>query len=142
MGADYDMGSNSRGKQANYVSQQSDIKAKAKAAYQAAEKETTIGGVVFDQGPLTKGITACDLGGRASTASNTEAKKNTSAVMSTHFWLRANVATGTTRDTLKPKPTSWQIAVSTSSRRNRSGSNRRSITWRKSPPLLDLQDVP
>lgn len=86
MGADYDMGSNSRkaggkGEANSYQSQQSDIKAKAKAAYQQAEKETTIGSVVFDQGPLTKGITACDLGGRATTASNTEAKKNMSAVM-------------------------------------------------------------
>lgn len=86
MGADYDMGSNSRkaggaGEANSYQSQQSDIKAKAKAAYQQAEKETTIGAVVFDQGPLTKGITACDLGGRATTASNTEAKKNMSKVM-------------------------------------------------------------
>lgn len=86
MGADYDMGSNSResggkGKAAGYTSQQSDIKAKAKAAYQSAEKETTIGAVVFDAGPLTQGITACDLGGRSTTASNTDAKKNMSAVM-------------------------------------------------------------
>ena len=86
MGADYDMGSNSResggaGKAAGYKSQQSDIKAKAKAAYQQAEKETAIGAVVFDGGPLTKGITACDLGGRATTASNTDAKKNMSKVM-------------------------------------------------------------
>ena len=50
------------GEASSYKSQQSDIKAKAKAAYQQAEKETTIGSVVFDQGPLTKGITACDLG--------------------------------------------------------------------------------
>ena len=96
------------GEASSYKSQQSDIKAKAKAAYQQAEKETTIGSVVFDQGPLTKGITACDLGvpshrvslilthtrarahthslaghagGRATTASNTEAKKNMSKVM-------------------------------------------------------------
>jgi hypothetical protein len=86
MGADYDMGSNSRqaggkGEANSYKSQQSDIKAKAKAAYQQAEKDTTIGAVVFDQGPLTKGITACDLGGRATTASNTDAKKNMSKVM-------------------------------------------------------------
>jgi hypothetical protein len=86
MGADYDMGSNSResggaGKSRGYKSQQSDIKAKAKAAYSTKEKETTIGAVVFDAGPLSKGMTACDLGGRAMTAAPTEAMKNTSKIM-------------------------------------------------------------
>ena len=53
----------------------------AKAAYQEKEKGTTIGAVVFDTGPLSKEMTPCDISGRPTVASNSEAKKNTSEVM-------------------------------------------------------------
>lgn len=58
-GANYDLGSNSKG----YSSSVTNIKTSAAAAYKTAEKETTIGAVQYSKGPLG-GATPCDLSGR------------------------------------------------------------------------------
>jgi len=84
MGADYDLGSNSRGTdgvQKGYDSQAKAQQEAAKAAYKQKEKGTTIGAVVFDAGPLSKEMTPCDISGRPTVASNTEAMKNTAGCM-------------------------------------------------------------
>lgn len=48
----------------------------SKKFFESKEKEGTIGKVIYDKGPLSKGMTPCDLGGRDFVASHTEAKKN------------------------------------------------------------------
>ena len=45
--------------------------------FRKKEQETQIKNIVYDNGPLAKGITHCDLGGRSTVAPASEAKKNT-----------------------------------------------------------------
>ena len=45
--------------------------------FKKKEQESQIKNIVYDKGPLAKGITACDLGGRSTVAPASEAKRNT-----------------------------------------------------------------
>lgn len=49
----------------------------SKEFFSQKEKETTLAGIVYDKGPLSKELTSCDLGGRAMTVGASVAKKNT-----------------------------------------------------------------
>ena len=46
----------------------------SKAFFEQKDKETEVKGVVFDKGPLKKGFTQCDLGGRQMVAGAAEAQ--------------------------------------------------------------------
>lgn len=72
-GANYDLGNVRSGVQAG----QSDVmKSASKKFFEQKEKESSIGPVIYDKGPLQKGMTACDLGGRSFVASHADAKRN------------------------------------------------------------------
>ena len=45
--------------------------------FQQKEQETQIKGIVYQKGPLQKGLTHCDLSGRSMVAPAAEAKRNT-----------------------------------------------------------------
>jgi hypothetical protein len=73
-GANYDLGNSRMGVQAgnsvNYKQESRDFFAKKEA-------ETQIKNIVYTKDPLTKGVSACDLGNRAMTVGASDAKKNT-----------------------------------------------------------------
>ena len=73
-GANYDLGNSRSGVQAGGSAS---YKATSKAFFEQKDKETEVKGVVFDKGPLKKGFTQCDLGGRQMVAGAAEAKANT-----------------------------------------------------------------
>eukprot|EP00850_Spirogloea_muscicola_P015816 SM000124S25948 [mRNA] locus=s124:231059:232714:- [translate_table: standard] len=73
-GANYDLGNTRTGVQAGNAQ---DLKNASKNFFKQKEQETNLKSFVYDKGPLTKGITSCDLGGRAMVAPASEAKKNT-----------------------------------------------------------------
>lgn len=72
-GANYDMGNTRTGAKAG---QSSALKDQSKRFFEAKERQTEVKDFVYNKGPLAKGITACDLGGRAFVASHSDAKKN------------------------------------------------------------------
>ncbi|CAI7867848.1 unnamed protein product [Closterium sp. NIES-53] len=72
-GANYDMGNIRMGVQAG---NSDSYKSLSKKFFQEKEAETNIKNIVYNKGPLNKGITACDLGGRQFVASHADAKKN------------------------------------------------------------------
>ena len=73
-GANYDLGNSRSGVQAGGSAS---YKATSKAFFEQKDKETEVKGMVFDKGPLKKGFTQCDLGGRQMVAGAAEAKSNT-----------------------------------------------------------------
>lgn len=56
---------------------QNAVLVQSKEFFSQKEKETTIAGIVYDKGPLSKELTSCDLGGRAMTVGASVAKRNT-----------------------------------------------------------------
>ncbi|GJP51777.1 hypothetical protein CLOM_g10919 [Closterium sp. NIES-68] len=72
-GANYDMGNIRMGVQAG---NSDSYKSASKKFFEKKEAETNITSIVYNKGPLQKGITACDLGGRQFVASHADAKKN------------------------------------------------------------------
>eukprot|EP00270_Netrium_digitus_P001684 TRINITY_DN1184_c0_g1_i1.p1 TRINITY_DN1184_c0_g1~~TRINITY_DN1184_c0_g1_i1.p1 ORF type:complete len:224 (-),score=40.86 TRINITY_DN1184_c0_g1_i1:244-915(-) len=73
-GANYDLGNTRTGAQAGNSEH---LKSQSKNFFRQKEQETQIKNIVYNKGPLTKGITACDLGGRQFVAPASEAKRNT-----------------------------------------------------------------
>mmetsp|Transcript_3615 Transcript_3615/g.7063 ORF Transcript_3615/g.7063 Transcript_3615/m.7063 type:complete len:274 (-) Transcript_3615:190-1011(-) len=74
-GANYDMGNINSGVKAGGTS---GIKNASKEFFMQKDKETEIKGAVYEKHTSgSKGISACDLGGRSMTAPPTEAKRNT-----------------------------------------------------------------
>lgn len=73
-GANYDLGNQRMGVQAG---NSDSYKSLSKQFFQKKEAEGQIKNIVYNKGPLTKGLTACDLGGRSFVASHSDAKKNT-----------------------------------------------------------------
>lgn len=72
-GANYDQGNIRSGISKGNAS---DYKKATKEFFESKEKESKLGPVVYDKGPLKEGLTACDLGGRAMTVGQSQAKGN------------------------------------------------------------------
>eukprot|EP00475_Leptophrys_vorax_P045699 TRINITY_DN9579_c0_g1_i1.p1 TRINITY_DN9579_c0_g1~~TRINITY_DN9579_c0_g1_i1.p1 ORF type:complete len:224 (+),score=24.22 TRINITY_DN9579_c0_g1_i1:439-1110(+) len=72
-GANYDLGNQRMGVQAG---NSDSYKMASKKFFQQKEAEGEIKNIVYNKGPLTKGLTACDLGGRQFVASHSDAKRN------------------------------------------------------------------
>ena len=72
-GANYDLGNTRSGIQKGNAS---DYKKATKEFFEAKEKESKIGPVIYDKGPVKEGITPCDLGGRAMTVGQSQAREN------------------------------------------------------------------
>jgi len=72
-GANYDLGNTRSGIQKGNASE---YKKATKEFFENKEKESKIGPVIYDKGPIKEGITHCDLGGRAMTVGQSQAKEN------------------------------------------------------------------
>ena len=72
-GANYDLGNTRSGISKGNAS---DYKKATKEFFENKEKESKLGPVIYDKGPLKEGLTPCDLQGRAMTVGQSQAKEN------------------------------------------------------------------
>jgi len=73
-GANYDLGNTRSGIQKGNAAE---YKKNTKEFFERKDKESKLGPVVFDKGPLREGLSPVDLGGRAMTVGQAQAKQNT-----------------------------------------------------------------